>query len=67
MRIFTHKNVDNWDKHLTYVEMYLNSTPTTTSSISPYKAVFGQDMALPLEIAVADLVPEVKHTIEHMQ
>ena len=55
MRIFTHKDVSQWDECLPYVEMYLNSTPTTTSKISPYYIVHGRNMNLPVDIVVDDI------------
>ena len=64
MRIFTHKNVENWDVNLSHVEMYLNGTPTVTAGISPYKIVYGRDMNLPIDLTVSDSVPQVKHTLE---
>ena len=57
MRIFTHKDVSHWDESLCHVEMYMNSTPTTTSHVSPYKAIYGRDMNLPINVVVDDKVP----------
>ena len=57
MRIFTHKDVSHWDESLCHVEMYMNSIPTMTSQVSPYKAVYGQDMNLPINVVVDDKVP----------
>jgi len=57
MRIFTHKNVENWDCNLTHVEMYINGTPTTTSGISPYKTIYEREMNIPIDLTVSDSVP----------
>ena len=57
MRIFTHKDVSHWDESLCHVEMYMNSTPTMMSQVSPYKAVYGRDMNLPINVVVDDKVP----------
>ena len=56
MRIFTHKDVSQWDECLPYVEMYLNSTPTTTGKKSPYYIVHGKNINLPVDIVVDDKV-----------
>ena len=56
MRIFTHKDVSHWDESLCHVEMYMNSTPTTTCQVSPYKAVYVRDMNLPIYVVVDDKV-----------
>ena len=56
MRIFTHKDVSRWDECLCHVEMYINSTPTVTGKMSPYKIVFGREMNLPIDMVVDDKV-----------
>ena len=57
MRIFTHKDVSQWDECLPYVEIYLNSIHTTTGIMSPYYIVHGRNMNLPVDIVVDDKVP----------
>ena len=57
MRIFTHKDVSWWDECLCHVEMYINSTPTVTGKMSPYKIIFGHEMNLPIDMVVDDKVP----------
>ena len=57
MRIFTHKDISRWDECLCHVEMYINSTPTVTGKMSPYKIVFGREMNLPIDMVVDDKVP----------
>ena len=59
MRIFTHRNLGNWDESIPYVEMYLNSAPSMSLNISPYRMLYGRNMNLPLDVLCSDKVPQI--------
>ena len=43
-------NQRDWDKHLDFIVMALNSTVHESTGASPYRLVFGENMTLPIDI-----------------
>jgi hypothetical protein len=51
LRSFVNANANDWDRHLTAVEIALNSSKQSSTNHTPYQLNYGQDINLPLDIA----------------
>lgn len=68
LRSVVNANADDWDQHLTAVEIALNSSKQSSTNHTPYQLSYGQDIRLPLDIAVqAADQSAVPGSVEFMQ
>ena len=51
----------NWHVRLPYVELALNSTPSTTTGLSPFLVAFGTEMNLPSSLFLT--IPRARQTV----
>ena len=53
-------NQKDWDTHLDYIVMAYNSTPQESTGYSPYRLLYGEEIALPIDI----LSPIISETVD---
>ena len=46
----------SWVDVLPYVEFAINSTMNASTGVAPFTVVYGQDVILPLDLALSDVV-----------
>ena len=57
LRSFINFRQDDWDQHLTSVELAVNNAKQASTGFSPFYLNYGQEVVLPLDRAVAGLLP----------
>jgi len=57
LRAFVSFRQDDWDRHLTMAELAVNNAQQTSTGFSPFYLNFGQEVSLPLDRAIAGLLP----------
>ncbi|HVX00352.1 MAG TPA: DDE-type integrase/transposase/recombinase, partial [Candidatus Babeliaceae bacterium] len=56
LRSYVKDTGDDWDEHLTTVEIAINTSKHTSTEASPFKLNYGREMVLPIEQAVSKLM-----------
>ena len=71
LRAFVNFRQDDWDRHLPIVELAVNNAQQASTGFSPFYLNYGQEVALPLDRAVADLAvpnnPEAAERIRQLK
>jgi len=57
LRSFVSFRQDDWDQHLTTVELAVNNAQQASTGFSPFYLNYGQEVSLPLDRAVSGLLP----------
>lgn len=57
LRSFVSFRQNDWDQHLTTVELAVNNAQQASTGFSPFYLNYGQEVSLPLDRAVAGLLP----------
>jgi hypothetical protein len=57
LRAFVSFRQDDWDHHLAMVELAVNNAQQTSTGFTPFYLNYGQEVLLPLDNAIASLVP----------
>lgn len=57
LRSFVSFRQDDWDQHLTTVEIAVNNAQQASTGFSPFYLNYGQEVSLPLDRAVSGLLP----------
>jgi uncharacterized protein with von Willebrand factor type A (vWA) domain len=55
LRNYVSDKVDDWDKHLTAVEISINNSQQSSTKFTPFYLNHGRDMKLPIDVAVSRL------------
>lgn len=63
--MYCYDNPSSWADHLAKVEMFMNASPSASTQFTPHYVVYGREMNLPLDLAVADNVPAVKESLDN--
>ncbi|MGH7240240.1 MAG: hypothetical protein ACREHG_09305, partial [Candidatus Saccharimonadales bacterium] len=75
LRAYVNQMGNDWDQHLTAVELAINSSKQSSTQRSPFYLNYGQEVNLPLDIAIkaakqaanpaaADVIQQLHHDIE---
>jgi hypothetical protein len=57
LRAFVNFRQDDWDRHLPMAELAVNNAQQTSTGFSPFYLNSGQEVSLPLDRAIAGLLP----------
>jgi hypothetical protein len=57
LRAFVSFRQDDWDKHLSAAELAMNNAQQASTGFSPFYLNYGQEVSLPLDQAIAGLMP----------
>lgn len=55
LRSVVNSHATDWDRHITAVEIAINSSQQSSTGLTPYYLNYGQEVNLPLDIATASL------------
>ena len=52
LRVLVKKSIKGWDELLPHVEFAFNQAPSKTTSLSPFKVVYGYNLRTPLDLVL---------------